>query len=108
MEIVGLVKKEKTRCKNVTKHVPIITDEVMTSILFIHAHKRQLTLKPSSTDVIHYVIKGSGKITIGTETSVVTEGSLILVPKTKIHFYSTSEDRLVVLCVRSLNDNKEN
>jgi quercetin dioxygenase-like cupin family protein len=105
MEMIKISKLEESRCANVTKQIPIITDDVLASVLFIHADKKLLALTPSNTDVIHYIIKGTGRITIDGETRTVAEGSLILVPKNKPHYYSTSDDELIVLNIKSMVQN---
>jgi quercetin dioxygenase-like cupin family protein len=104
MEMVNVTKLAGSRCANVTKQVPIITDEVYASLLFIHPYKKRLNLQSNDLDMIHYIIKGSGEVTVDDEASAISEGSLILIPKNKPHFYSTTDNELVVLSVRSIKE----
>ena len=58
-----------------------MTDEVLASIIYINPHKKKLSLRAMDTDLVYYVIKGDGKVTIDDETTEISEGSLILVAK---------------------------
>ena len=100
MEIVNIENLSESPCENVLKIIPIMTDEVLASVIFIHPGKKKLKLRSMDTDIIYYVCNGKGKITVGEETSEISQGALILVPSLKLHHFSTSEDELIILNVR--------
>jgi mannose-6-phosphate isomerase-like protein (cupin superfamily) len=76
----------------------------MSTIFFIDANTSTPTHKHTGFDEIHYVIKGSGKITIDAESKTIQEGMLILVPKTKQHNFSTDGERLTILSINVVSD----
>jgi mannose-6-phosphate isomerase-like protein (cupin superfamily) len=51
----------------------------------------------SESDEILYIVKGNGKITVGSKSITIKEGMLILVPKTESHYFSTSKESMIVL-----------
>jgi mannose-6-phosphate isomerase-like protein (cupin superfamily) len=81
----------------VVKKVPILTEQLMATVLLIPPNTKIPAHMHSEADEIHYIVSGSGKISIGTQNRIIKEGMLILVPKTKSHYFSTEKKPMVVL-----------
>ncbi len=81
----------------VVKKVPILTDQLIATILMIPPNTIIPAHIHSESDEIHYIVSGSGKISIGKQNRTIKEGMLILVPKTKPHYFSTGNKPMVVL-----------
>jgi mannose-6-phosphate isomerase-like protein (cupin superfamily) len=77
----------------VVKKVPILTEQLMATVLLIPPNTKIPAHMHSEADEIHYIVSGSGKISIGTQNRIIKEGMLILVPKTKSHYFSTEKMR---------------
>lgn len=107
MELLNINDIEEFRKLRVIKKIPIMTDQLIASILFIdyktnipaHSHKEM--------DEIQYVVKGSGKIVVGNRSRSIKEGMLILVSRAETHCFSTSKDRMIVLSIGLLNNRGE-
>ena len=97
MEIIQIENIKDFKDSKIVKKVPILTEQLMATILLIPPNSKAPAHTHSESDEIHYIIKGNGKITVGESTEKVNEGMLILVPKTESHFFSTSDDNLTVL-----------
>ena len=78
MEFVNVSEFDNCCNLKVIKKVPILTDQLMATVLLIEPN----TTLPSHThkdlDEIHYVIEGAGKITIGKNSREVDEGLMIV------------------------------
>ncbi|UCE36154.1 MAG: cupin domain-containing protein [Thermoplasmata archaeon] len=81
----------------VVKKVPILTDQLMATVLMIPPNTKIPAHMHSESDEIHYIVSGSGKISIGKENRAIKEGMLILVPKAKSHYFTTEKKPMVVL-----------
>jgi mannose-6-phosphate isomerase-like protein (cupin superfamily) len=97
MEIIQINNIKEFKQTKIVKKVPILTEQLMATLLMIPPNSKAPAHSHSETDEIHYIIKGNGKITIGKSSKTVNEGMLILVPKTESHFFSTSDMNLIVL-----------
>ncbi len=102
MEIVDVAHIEEFRACQVIKKVPILAEELMAEIFFIDANKKRMTLWDSDSDRIHYIVKGNGNLTVGSETRPVNEGMIVLIHKSSSFYYSTDEDQLIVLSIKSI------
>lgn len=102
MEIVDVAHLEEFRACQAIKKVPVLAEELMAEIFFIDASKKKMTLWDSDNDRIHYIVKGNGKLTVGSETRPVKEGMIILIHKSSSFYYSTDEDQLIVLSIKSI------
>jgi mannose-6-phosphate isomerase-like protein (cupin superfamily) len=81
----------------VVKKVPILTDQLMATVLLIPPNMKIPAHVHSESDEIHYIVSGSGKISIGKQNRAIKEGMLILVPKAKSHYFITEKKPMVVL-----------
>jgi mannose-6-phosphate isomerase-like protein (cupin superfamily) len=97
MEIIHINNIKDFKESKIVKKVPILTEQLMATILLIPPGSKAPAHAHSETDEIHYVIEGTGKITVGTNSENVNEGMLILVPKTESHYFSTSNANLIIL-----------
>lgn len=97
MEIIQIDNIKDFKESKIVKKVPILTDQLMATILLIPPNSKAPAHSHSESDEIHYIIKGTGKITVGKNSKSVNEGMLILVPKTELHFFSTSNANLIIL-----------
>lgn len=97
MEIIKIDNIKDFKESRIVKKVPILTEQLMATILLIPPGLKAPAHTHSESDEIHYIIKGTGKITVGKNSENVNEGMLILVPKTESHYFSTSEANLIVL-----------
>ena len=97
MEIIQISSIKEFKESKIVKKVPILTEQLMATILLIPPGSKAPAHAHSESDEIHYIIKGTGKITVGKNSETVNEGMLILVPKTESHYFSTSDENLIVL-----------
>lgn len=97
MEIIQIENINDFKESKIVKKVPILTEQLMATILLIPPNSNAPSHIHSESDEIHYIIKGNGKITVGKNSKNVKEGMLILVPKTESHHFSTSNANLIVL-----------
>ena len=97
MEIIQIDSIKDFKDSKIVKRVPILTEQLMATILLIPPNSDAPAHAHSESDEIHYIIKGKGKITVGESTEKINEGMLILVPKTESHHFSTSKANLIVL-----------
>jgi mannose-6-phosphate isomerase-like protein (cupin superfamily) len=97
MEIINIPNVKEFRESKVVKKVPILTDQMMATLLLVPPNTMVPAHSHSGSDEVHYIISGSGKITIGKQSEKVKEGMLILVPKTEFHYFSTLKDPLIIL-----------
>lgn len=97
MELIQINSIKDFKESKIVKKVPILTDQLMATILLIPPNSKAPAHTHSESDEIHYIIKGNGKITVGESTEKVNEGMLILVPKAELHFFSTSNENLIIL-----------
>jgi mannose-6-phosphate isomerase-like protein (cupin superfamily) len=89
---------DKTKIK---KCIPVMTDQLVTTTLFIESNVKMPALVHDGRDEILYIMKGAGKISIEDSTEDIEEGMIILVPKGKKHYFTTNGEKLIVLSVRS-------
>ena len=97
MEFINVKNSLAHQNSKVIKKVPILTDQLMSTLLYIDSDTETPAHSHTNFDEIHYIIQGNGEITIGEEHRSISAGMLILVPKTKPHYYSTVKDKLLVL-----------
>lgn len=87
---------------SVIKKVPIVTNQIMASVMFFDSQESVIKLKDFNADRIYHIISGLGKIIIEKEETLIREDFLILVPKEKAHFFSIKSKHMTVLCVKSV------
>jgi mannose-6-phosphate isomerase-like protein (cupin superfamily) len=97
MEIIQISSVKDFTESKIVKKVPILTEQLMATILLIPPNSKAPAHAHSETDEIHYIIKGNGSITVGKNSKNVNEGMLILVPKTESHYFSTSDMNMIIL-----------
>jgi mannose-6-phosphate isomerase-like protein (cupin superfamily) len=102
MEIIQIENIKDFKESKIIKRVPILTEQVMATLLLIPPDSEAPTHSHSESDEIHYIIKGNGKITVGKNSKSVKEGMLILVSKTESHHFSTSKANMIVLSQSSV------
>ncbi len=84
----------------VIKTVPIVTDQIMSSVIYVDSNQKMIAFRDTSSDRVYHIISGSGRITFGKEEIAIGEGALILVPRGRTHYFSTYSEQMTVLCVR--------
>ena len=99
MEIVELELFNDFKKKSVRMEIPMMTEQIMATMLLIDSDSNTLALNHPHTDKIYFVIEGSGVVTIGDESKEVSKGNLILVPNGSQHKYTTNTERLVLLTI---------
>ena len=97
MEIIHLENLKKYSETKVVKKVPILTDQMMAILLLVPPNTAVPAHSHTGSDEVHYIISGSGKITIGGQSKGVKKGMLILVPKAEFHYFTTLKEPLIVL-----------
>lgn len=97
MEIIDIESEEKINESKTIKKVPILSDQMMATLLLIPPNTEVPAHSHLESDEIHYVISGSGKITIGGHSEKVRKGMLILVQRAEFHYFTTQKEPLVVL-----------
>ncbi|UCE75423.1 MAG: cupin domain-containing protein [Methanomassiliicoccales archaeon] len=96
-EYVDIFDLKESHGFKVVKKVPILTDQLMATVLMIPPNTKIPAHVHFENDEIHYIVSGSGKISIGNKNRTIKEGMLIWVPKAKSHFFSTEKKSMVVL-----------
>lgn len=89
------------------KSIPILTDSLSVTTYFLEPGKRIPAHVHNRFDEINYIVKGNGYITIENERHDVRSGMLVLVPRTKSHYFSANTDELVVLSFNQINGTDE-
>lgn len=107
MDLIDINKFRESQDPKIIKKVPILTDQLIATMLIIEPDTNIPAHDHLDIDEVHYIIRGSGRITIGNETGPVNDGIIILVPRGKSHCYSTSKDKLTVISVRLAANRKE-
>ena len=107
MEFINVNNSMDHQNSKVIKKVPILTDQLMSTLLHIDSDTEIPAHSHTNFDEIHYIIRGNGEITIDKEQMSISAGMLILVPKTKPHYYSTVKDKLLVLTISLVQDGFE-
>jgi mannose-6-phosphate isomerase-like protein (cupin superfamily) len=102
MEQVNISELAEFQDEKVTKKVPIMTDQLMGTVLFINSHKEKLMINESEYDRIYYVVSGSGTVKTDELKEPIVEGSVFLVHRKETVYFSTEENSLIVLYVRSI------
>jgi mannose-6-phosphate isomerase-like protein (cupin superfamily) len=97
MEIIDIDGDNKFKELKTIKKVPILTDQMMATLLLIPPNTEVPAHSHIESDEIHYIISGSGRITIGSQSEKVQKGMLILVQKAEFHYFSTLKDPLIIL-----------
>jgi mannose-6-phosphate isomerase-like protein (cupin superfamily) len=97
MELVSISDIQSFQESKVIKKIPIISDQLMSTLLFIGANTNTPTHNHVDFDEIHYIIQGTGEVRIDGESSPVNEGMMILVPRPKPHNFITSDKQMTVL-----------
>lgn len=108
LEFANIPEISEFRFESVVKMVPIITDQIMATIMLIDTGKKDLAFRDSKSDRIYHIISGSGTITVENKERPVKQGSLILLPFGKIHFFSTNSEKMTVLCVKPVRSHTDN
>jgi mannose-6-phosphate isomerase-like protein (cupin superfamily) len=108
LELANIPEISEFRADSVIKKVPIITDQVIVSIMFIDSDKKMLAFKDINSDRVYHIISGSGKISWENEERIIKTGSLILVPWGQTHFFSTNFEKMTVLCVKPVRSHSDN
>jgi mannose-6-phosphate isomerase-like protein (cupin superfamily) len=104
MEIIDVFNYKQFKVGSVFKEVPIITDQTMATILLIDSSSHTTDLNHPQKDRIYYIVKGSGRVTIGSESRNIKEGELILIPKGSSHKYTTTTSRLTLISINQIDD----
>jgi mannose-6-phosphate isomerase-like protein (cupin superfamily) len=107
MEFVNINDIKDFQKSKVIKKIPIISKQLLSTLLFIDSNTSLPSHKHSKFDEIQYIISGAGAITMDGETEAIKEGMLILVPKTKPHNFSTLKDQMTILSVGILSENNQ-
>ncbi|UCG68425.1 MAG: cupin domain-containing protein [Thermoplasmata archaeon] len=94
---VDIFDLKESQVFKVVKKVPILTDQLMATVLMIPPNTKIPAHVHSESDEIHYIVSGSGKISIGKHNRSIKEGMLILVPKAETHYFTTEKKPMVVL-----------
>ena len=102
MEIVNLNEIEEFQLSSIVKKIPILTEQLMATLVCIDKNTATAAHVHDDVDELHYVVKGSGKITVGKKKIGLSSGMLIHVPKSKSHFFSTSLKQMMVISICTL------
>jgi len=102
MEIVNINEIGEFQHTSIVKKVAILTEQLMTMLVCIDKNTATPPHVHDEVDELQYIVKGSGKITVGKKKVGLSSGMLILVPKSKSHFFSTSLEQLMVMSISTL------
>jgi mannose-6-phosphate isomerase-like protein (cupin superfamily) len=102
MEQVKISEMAEFHAGKVIKKVPILTDQLMATVLYINSQNKKLVINDSENDRIYYIVKGMGKLKVGELEKDIEEGEIILAPRQESLSFSTNGKQLIVLSVRSI------
>jgi mannose-6-phosphate isomerase-like protein (cupin superfamily) len=102
MEQVKIAGISEFQARGALKKVPFMTGELMAALLFIDSGSPRLAQKDPVSDRIYYIVSGTGKLTLEDSEVPITEGSLVLVPRLQKHYFSTNDEKMTILNVRSI------
>ena len=103
MEMININDIKEFKDHKVVKKVPILSNNLMGSLLFIGSDTQMLPVRTKGSKEMHLVLDGSGSIEMGEETQTIGPGDLMLVPSNSRYHYSTSDDEMTVLVVRMVD-----
>ena len=106
MEFIDIKKIEEFQPASIVKKVPIMTDQLMATLICIDNQKKTVPHKHPDFDEFHFIVNGKGKITIGNNCLKLNMGMLVLVPRSEAHSFSTEEERLTILTICPLPENR--
>ena len=101
IDIYGLIDGDN---HGLTKKIPLVTDQVMATVFYVATGNGIPPHIHAKYDEVHYVVEGSGKISIEGIVRPVKKGNLILVPRGKKHRVTAVEDGLRLLVFNPLSD----
>ena len=99
MELISIDEIKKFQDSRVIKEIPMLTDQLMATLLFIGSDTNIPAHKHIFMDEIDYVIKGTGKVTVDNKSKSIHKGMMILVPRGTSHYFSTSKEHLVIMAI---------
>ena len=103
MELIDIYDLKEGCDSGLIKKIPIITDQVMVTVLYVGPRHEIPFHIHSNYDEVHYVTEGSGEITIEGMGRLVKEGNLILVPRGKKHRFRGGENGSSLLTINPLS-----
>ena len=102
MECISIPDIEEFQTSSIVKKVPVLTEQLMALLICVDKNKETTPHIHDEADELQYIITGSGKLTVGKTELELSKGMLILVPKSTLHFFSTSLNQLTVMSISSL------
>jgi mannose-6-phosphate isomerase-like protein (cupin superfamily) len=108
MDLVNINDLQNFQDSKVFKQIPIITNQIMSTILFIGSNTDTPPHTHNGFDEIHLIIQGTGKITVDNESCVVNEGMMILIKSYESHNFSTMDKEMTVLTMNMVPVNTQN
>ena len=108
MELISIDEITKFQDSKVIKEIPMLTDQLMATLLFIGSDTNIPAHTHIFMDEIDYVIKGTGKISVDNKSKSIHKGMMILVPRGTSHYFSTSDEHLIIMAVSPIiGENKD-
>jgi mannose-6-phosphate isomerase-like protein (cupin superfamily) len=108
MEMININDIKEFKDHGVVKKVPMLTSNLMGSLLFIDNDTDMLAVRTKGSKEMHLVLEGAGKIEIDDEMEMIGQGSIMLIPAHSRYHYTTSEDKMVVLVVKLVDHGHTN
>ncbi len=102
MESIDINKLRMFKESKVIKKVPLISDQLISTIYFLDSNSEIPTHKHQTFDEINYVVSGTGTIKVNGESRPISEGMIILVPKSQTHNITSDQNKMTLLTVNSL------
>ena len=102
VEILDIKTISEFHPDKVIRKIPIMTDRLSASVLFLDQHVQMPPIRNKGADRIHYIIKGSGQIQIGPASRDVNEGMILIIPGGMSYSYINSNGQMIVLSLSSL------
>jgi mannose-6-phosphate isomerase-like protein (cupin superfamily) len=104
MELSTLDLMAQFQESRVIKQVPLLSDQLIATTLFIDSGTRTPEHVHNDNDEIHFIIGGTGKIAVGGEIHEVQKGALILVHKKEPHYIESTTEKMIVLIISHANN----
>jgi mannose-6-phosphate isomerase-like protein (cupin superfamily) len=87
----------------VVKKVPLLSSNLMSSLLFIGTGTKMLPVPTKGSEEMHFILEGSGSIEIEDEVQGVDQGVFLLIPPHSHYHYITLEQEMTVLLVKQVD-----
>jgi mannose-6-phosphate isomerase-like protein (cupin superfamily) len=106
MEMIDIKDIEEFEEHKVVKKVPLLSNDLMGSLLFIGSDTNMLPVRTKGSNEMHLVLEGDGGIEMDGKTRKVGKGTFMLIPPHSRYRYTTKDNEMIVLVVKQVNGSR--